>query len=122
MKPLNVLIIEDLDMLKDLMVLAVQRHGTIRGLDHKVRTAESVNDTFSTLALFSPDVVFSDQNIKGGLGTETFGAIRAKNPRVFIMLASSDDLSHVNHTADLFRTKPVSPDQLYKVLDKVSTD
>lgn len=109
--PLNIVVVEDHDALRDVTVAALQEMG------HVVRGAscgESLNDE---LGGFRADLLVLDLNLPGEDGISIARRIRGAQPEIgIIMVTARNQVRDITHGygsgADIYLTKPTSPEEL----------
>ncbi|MBI5134044.1 MAG: response regulator transcription factor [Candidatus Taylorbacteria bacterium] len=115
---MKILIVEDLVELADMLVQFCQ--GTLQSPE--IRVAHTVKSAELALAEgYAPDLVISDGNLPDGKGPSLFPAIRAANPKAFIIFSTTvhGDMLEKHfpgHGADEFLPKASEPSRLVKLL------
>ena len=109
--PLNILVVEDHDDLREVTVVALSDMGhTVKGID----CAEDIDEI---LGSFRPDVFLIDLGLPGEDGLSLARRLRTAQPGVGIIMVTArnqvkDTLQGYNAGADIYVTKPTSPDEL----------
>ncbi len=101
------MVVEDDPGLRVLFGKALER------AEFDVLLASNSKDALALLADHTPDIVFIDVNMPGGLGTDVLGHIkstpRLSHTRTVVVTANTQAASRVDDLgADLFLLKPVS--------------
>jgi DNA-binding response OmpR family regulator len=110
-KPLNIMVVEDHDALRDVTVEALSQRGhNVRGID----SAEALPDE---PGLFPIDLLVIDLNLPGEDGISLAARIRAAQPDIGIIMVTArgqlhDRLAGYDSGADIYLTKPTSADEL----------
>jgi DNA-binding response OmpR family regulator len=110
-KPLNIMVVEDHDALRDVTVEALSERGhNVRGID----CAEALPDE---PGLFPIDLLVIDLNLPGEDGISLAGRIRAAQPDIGIIMVTArnqvrDRMAGYDGGADIYLTKPTSADDL----------
>lgn len=109
--PLNILVVEDHDDLREATVAALSLMGhVVKGID----CAEALDDE---LGSFRPDLLLLDLNLPGEDGLSVARRMRAVEPDIGIIMATARDQGRDIATgyrtgADIYITKPTSPEEL----------
>ncbi len=109
--PLNILVVEDHDDLRDVTVSALQAQGhTAQGVD----CAEAMDEV---LANFRADIVLLDLNLPGEDGLSIARRLRAAEPGLGIIMVTARDnakdvMAGYEMGADIYVAKPASPEEL----------
>lgn len=109
--PLNIVVVEDHDALRDVTVEALSQHGhNVRGVD----CAEALPDEPGLLPI---DLLIVDLNLPGEDGISLATRIRAAQPHIGIIMVTarnqvSDRTTGYQSGADIYLTKPTSIDEL----------
>jgi DNA-binding response OmpR family regulator len=109
--PLNIMVVEDHDALRDVTVEALSQRGhNVRGID----SAEALPDE---PGLFPIDLLVIDLNLPGEDGISLAARIRAAQPDIGIIMVTArgqlrDRLVGYDSGADIYLTKPTSADEL----------
>jgi len=108
---LKIIVVEDHDELREVTVEALHAAGhDVRGVD----CAEALDEA---LAVFSADVLVLDLNLPGEDGISIARRLRKVQPHTGIIMvtardAAKDVLSGYDSGADIYLTKPTSPEEL----------
>jgi DNA-binding response OmpR family regulator len=108
---LNIIVVEDHDALREVTVEALHAMGhTVVGID----CAEKLDDEYAALI---PDLLVIDLNLPGEDGISLARRIRAAQPDAGIIMVTArakigDKLTGYESGADLYLTKPTSPEEL----------
>ncbi len=109
--PLNILVVEDHDDLREATVAALAAMGyTVRG----VASAEAIADEAGR---FAADVLLLDLNLPGEDGLSVARRLRAAEPDIGIIMVTArnqakDVMQGYGSGADIYVTKPISPEEL----------
>jgi DNA-binding response OmpR family regulator len=109
--PLNIIVVEDHDALREVTVEALRGMGhTVTGVD----CAEKLDDECAGL---TPDLLVIDLNLPGEDGISLARRIRNAQPEAGIIMVTArsqlaDKLTGYESGADLYLTKPTSPEEL----------
>ncbi len=113
---LNVLVIDDDDALRQLLVEIVTQKG------HQVVAAASAEDGLKHLPVWTFQVALLDQNLPGLEGLVLGEYLRRNNPDMTIALVTGEDDPRIEkRTRDLsitFVAKPFQPADIWHVLDQ----
>lgn len=110
-RPLNILVVEDHDDLREVMVQAlVSRGHNVRGID----CGEALDEE---MGRFSPEVLLLDLNLPGEDGLSLARRLRAAQPAIGIIMVTARDQAQdvmrgYRSGADIYVSKPVTPDEL----------
>lgn len=110
-KPLNILVVEDHDDLREVTVQALAARG------HNARGIDCAEDIDETMGHFSPDLLLLDLNLPGEDGLSVARRLRAAQPSLGIIMVTARDQAQdvmrgYGSGADIYVTKPVTPDEL----------
>ena len=109
--PLNIVVVEDHDALRDVTVEALSQHGhNVRGVD----CAEALPDETGLTPI---DLLVIDLNLPGEDGISLAARIRAVQPGIGIIMVTArnqvrDRMMGYESGADIYLTKPTSVDEL----------
>lgn len=109
--PLNILVVEDHDDLREATVAALRAMGyAAQGVD----CAEAMDEV---LGRFRPDIVLLDLNLPGEDGLSIAQRLRAAEPGLGLIMVTArnrpqDVRKGYDSGADIYVTKPTSPDEL----------
>ena len=109
--PLNIVVVEDHDALRDVTVEAlIQRGHNVRGVD----CAEAVPEEPGATPI---DLMVIDLNLPGEDGISLAARIRAAQPDIGIIMVTAriqvrDRMAGYDSGADIYLTKPTSTDEL----------
>ena len=109
-RALLVVVVEDSDDMRDLLVLALGRAGFVA---HGVASLE---DARVLLADIHPDVLVADYSLPDGTGAEVLGLCAQGKPKVCILLTGFDPQRVDAPGFDVVLTKPVFPTTLVNVI------
>lgn len=110
-RPLNILVVEDHDDLREATVQALAARGyNVCGID----CAEAIDDATGS---FLPDLLLLDLNLPGEDGLSVARRLRAAQPAIGIIMVTARDhaqdvMRGYGNGADIYVTKPVTPDEL----------
>lgn len=109
--PLNILVVEDHDDLRDVTVAA------LLGLGHVAQGVDCAEAMDEVLAEFRPDIVLLDLNLPGEDGLSIARRLRAAEPRLGIIMVTARDstrdvMAGYETGADIYVSKPTSPEEL----------
>lgn len=109
--PLNIIVVEDHDALREVTVEA------LRGMGHIVTGIDCAEKLDDECAGLTPDLLVIDLNLPGEDGISLARRIRNAQPGVGIIMVTSrsqlaDKLTGYESGADLYLTKPTSPEEL----------
>lgn len=109
--PLNILVVEDHDDLRDATVAALIAQG------HVAQGVASAEDVDEALARFHADILLLDLNLPGEDGLSLARRMRAATPEIGIIMVTArnqarDVMAGYGSGADIYVTKPVSSDEL----------
>ncbi len=116
---LNIVIVEDNDPLREVMVEVLQAQGHhVQGLD----CAEALDDS---LIRTSIDLLVSDLNLPGADGYSLTRRFRAAHPLAGIIMVTArtdltDKVTGYQVGADVYLAKPVSPEELVAAVGSVA--
>jgi len=108
---LKIIVVEDHDELREVTVEA------LNALCHDVRGVDSAETLDEMLPIFSADVLVLDLNLPGEDGISIARRLRKAQPTMGIVMvtardAAKDVLSGYDSGADIYLTKPTSPEAL----------
>lgn len=109
--PLNIVVVEDHDALRDVTVEALTQRGhNVRGVD----CAEALPEQPGTAPI---DLMVIDLNLPGEDGISLAARIRAAQPNIGIIMVTArsqvrDKMMGYENGADIYLTKPTSTDEL----------
>lgn len=109
--PLNIVVVEDHDALRDVTVEALSQHGhNVRGVD----CAEALPDETGLTPI---DLMVIDLNLPGEDGISLAARIRAAQPNIGIIMVTArsqvrDRMVGYENGADIYLSKPTSVDEL----------
>lgn len=109
--PLNILVVEDHDDLREVIVQAMAAHG------HNVQGIDCAEDIDATMGRFSTDILLLDLNLPGEDGLSVARRLRSAQPAIGIIMVTARDQAQdmirgYGSGADIYVTKPVTPDEL----------
>lgn len=116
---LNIVIVEDNDPLREVMVEVLQAQGHhVQGLD----CAEALDDSLIRSRI---DLLISDLNLPGADGYSLTQRFRAAHPLAGIIMVTartelSDKVTGYQVGADVYLEKPVSPEELVAAVSSVA--
>ncbi len=116
---LSILVVEDHDDLREATVMALARMGyPTRGVD----CAEAMDETLSR---FQADILLLDLNLPGEDGLSIARRLRAAQPDIGIIMVTArnqarDVMAGYGNGADIYVSKPVSPDELHAAIQALS--
>jgi DNA-binding response OmpR family regulator len=116
---LNIIVVEDHDDLRAVTVAALGRMGhEVRGVD----CAEALDDE---LAAFPADLLVLDLNLPGENGISLARRTREAQPNIGIIMVTArgavqDVLDGYSNGADIYVTKPASPEELGAAIGALS--
>ncbi len=117
--PLNILVIEDHDDLREATVAALAAMGyAVQG----VASAESLDDEAGR---FAADIVLLDLNLPGEDGLSVARRLRAAEPGIGIIMVTArnkpkDVMQGYSSGADIYIAKPTSPDELHAAIQALA--
>jgi DNA-binding response OmpR family regulator len=108
---LNILVVEDHDDLREVTVAALS------GMGYNVKGIDCAEDIDEMLGRFRPDVFLLDLGLPGEDGLSLAHRLRTAQPGVGIIMVTArdqarDTLQGYNAGADIYVTKPTSPEEL----------
>lgn len=108
---LNILVVEDHDDLREVTVAA------LNGMGYNVKGIDCAEDIDEMLGRFRPDVFLLDLGLPGEDGLSLARRLRAAQPGVGLIMVTArdqarDTLQGYNAGADIYVTKPTSPEEL----------
>lgn len=108
---LNILVVEDHDMLREVTVALLQAHG------HQARGAMCAEEVDDLPGLELPDLYVIDLNLPGEDGLSLARRLRRARPGVGVIMATArtqlaDRVAGYGHGADIYLPKPVDPAEL----------
>ncbi len=109
--PLNIVVVEDHDALRDVTVEALSQRGhNVRGVD----CAEALPEEPGAMPI---DLMVIDLNLPGEDGISLAARIRAAQPDIGIIMVTArsqvrDKMAGYDSGADIYLTKPTSSDEL----------
>ncbi len=109
--PLNILVVEDHDDLREATV------ATLAAMGHAVRGVDCAEALDEALASFRPDLLLLDLNLPGEDGLSIARRLRAAEPDIGIIMVTARNQVHdvtrgYGSGADIYVTKPTSPEEL----------
>jgi DNA-binding response OmpR family regulator len=116
---LNIVIVEDHDALREVMVEVLQAQGHhVQGLD----CAEALDDS---LIRSRVDLLISDLNLPGADGFSLTQRFRAAHPLAGIIMVTarnslSDKVNGYGVGTDVYLSKPVSPEELVAAVNNIA--
>ena len=116
---LNIVIVEDHDALREVMVGMLQTQGHhVQGLD----CAEALDDSLIRSRI---DLLISDLNLPGADGYSLTRRFRAAHPLAGIIMVTArnaldDKVNGYGVGTDIYLAKPVSPDELVAAVNSVA--
>ena len=116
---LNIVIVEDHDALREVMVEMLQTQGHhVQGLD----CAEALDDSLIRSRI---DLLISDLNLPGADGYSLTRRFRAAHPLAGIIMVTArnaldDKVNGYGVGTDIYLAKPVSPDELVAAVNSVA--
>ena len=116
---LNIVIVEDHDALREVMVEMLQTQGHhVQGLD----CAEALDDSLIRSRI---DLLISDLNLPGADGYSLTRRFRAAHPLAGIIMVTArnaldDKVNGYRVGTDIYLAKPVSPDELVAAVNSVA--
>jgi DNA-binding response OmpR family regulator len=117
--PLNILVVEDHDDLREATVMALSHMGyRTQGVD----CAEAMDEA---LPRFPADILLLDLNLPGEDGLSIARRLRAAQPDIGIIMVTArnqakDVMTGYSNGADIYVTKPVSPEELNAAIHALS--
>ena len=117
--PLNILLVEDHDDLREATVAALGAMG------HQVRGVDCAEAMDEMLPRFHADIVLLDLNLPGEDGLSIARRLRAAEPDIGIIMVtarnqSKDIMQGYGSGADIYVTKPISPEELHAAIQALS--
>lgn len=108
---LNIIVVEDHDDLREVTVDALQ------GMGHQARGVDCAEALDEMLAVFAADALVLDLNLPGEDGISIAQRIRKAQPGMRIIMVTTRDairdvLSGYDSGADIYLSKPTSPEEL----------
>lgn len=116
---LSVVVVEDRDDLRDMVVEVIENHGHhVTGL----RCAEDMDDAVGTLPI---DLLIVDLNLPGEDGSSLAHRFRISQPLAGIIIYSenhsvADKVKSYDSGADIFLQKPVSSEELMAAINSIA--
>ncbi len=109
--PLNIVVVEDHDALREVTVEALSQRG------HNVRGVDSAEALPDEPGLFPIDLLVIDLNLPGEDGISLAARIRAAQPDIGIIMVTArnqvrDRMAGYDSGADIYLTKPTSAEEL----------
>lgn len=116
--PVHVTLVDDNSMVADEMCLLLERHGYVV---HVADCGEQLNEQ---LRIHPVDIVLLDVNLPHEDGYSIARRLRVSHPYIGIVMITarsrfSDRAEGYQAGADIYLTKPVQPDELIALLDKL---
>jgi DNA-binding response OmpR family regulator len=117
--PLNILVVEDHDDLREATVAALSAMGySVQG----VGSAEAIDDE---AARFPVDIVLLDLNLPGEDGFSVARRLRAVQPDIGIIMVTArhqakDVMQGYGSGADIYASKPISPEELHTAIQALA--
>lgn len=113
--PLNILVVEDHDDLREATVAALQAQG------HIVQGADCAESMDEALAGFQPHIVLLDLNLPSEDGLSIARRLRAAEPGLGIIMVTARDsardvMAGYETGADIYVSKPTSPAELHAAI------
>jgi DNA-binding response OmpR family regulator len=117
--PLNILVVEDHDDLREATVTALDSLGYAA---HGADCAETMDEMLSDL---SPDVLLLDLNLPGEDGLSIARRLRGALPNMGIIMVTArnqgrDITNGYDSGADIYVTKPTSPEELHAAIQALA--
>lgn len=117
--PLNILVVEDYDVLRNAMVKVLTRAG------HRVLGVGMAEDVDDEPMGCLPDMYIIDLNLPGENGLSLVRRIRQSAPHTHIVLATArtdvdDKVAGYSAGADVYLPKPVAPEELVAIAQSVA--
>jgi DNA-binding response OmpR family regulator len=118
-KPLKILVVEDHDDLREATVAALGAIG------HRVRGVDCAEAMDEMLPRFSADILLLDLNLPGEDGFSISRRLRAAEPEIGIIMVTArnqakDVTQGYGSGADIYVTKPISPEELDAAIQALS--
>lgn len=115
-RPLNIVVIEDYDVLRDAIVDQLRQDG------HQVTGLVMAEDIDDEVSAGAPDLYVIDLNLPGEDGISLAKRIRRGQPDAMIVIASArsgldDRLSAYEAGANVYLTKPIALEELRAIID-----
>ncbi len=112
----NALIIEDEEDLSYLLAMLLKKNNL------NIDCAYSIDEARSRLKKINPSIIFIDNHLPDGFGSDFIAYLKSKKPRAkIIMITAHDSYSEISKAmengADYFITKPFSSATIKTMLD-----
>jgi DNA-binding response OmpR family regulator len=109
--PLNIIVVEDHDVLREMTVVALRRYG------HEVQGADCAESLFEMPAFSTADLLVLDVNLPGEDGLSLAGRLRLCRPHLGIILLTgrssmAQKAEGFDAGADIYLSKPTSIEAL----------
>jgi DNA-binding response OmpR family regulator len=119
MTPLNILVVEDYDLLRNVMVQMLRQHG------YRVEGVPTAEDVADEPIDFVPDIYVIDLNLPGEDGIHLAQRLRQNQPLAGIVIASArisaeERVQGYQSGADVYLPKPLVLDELLAVLESLA--
>ncbi|PKO90141.1 MAG: transcriptional regulator [Betaproteobacteria bacterium HGW-Betaproteobacteria-10] len=117
--PLNLLVVEDHDDLREATVAALEAMG------HRVRGVDCAEAMDEILPYYPADVLLLDLNLPGEDGLSIARRLRAAEPSIGIIMVTArnqakDVMQGYGSGADIYVTKPISPEELHAAIQALT--
>jgi two-component system chemotaxis response regulator CheY len=122
MEPINVLVVDDVQVMRSLLI------SSLRSLNiTKVQEAHNAQSALQIFAKGKIDIVFLDINMPDINGLELIKQLRSLNPNVFIIMVSGESsLDNVKQSIALgakgFIVKPYTSGRIKAMIDKYKAE
>ena len=116
---LNVLVVEDNDLLREVFLLVLRAQ-------HKAFGARGAKEGWRLYNEKKPDIVFMDIRLPDGSGHDLTRKIKEDNPLVYVIMATVNDFVEekeraANNHADGFISKPFNKDEIADCIERCLT-
>jgi len=117
MKIKIMLIDDDIELTKELSTFLTK-------LKYEIKVTHNLAESFETIKHYQPEIVLLDLKLPDGSGIQLLEAIKTNTPETTVLILSAygtidTAVEAIKKGAESFLTKPVDPDHLTILLDKI---
>ncbi|MFA5041374.1 MAG: response regulator [Bdellovibrionales bacterium] len=117
--PLQILVVEDSDFLRQIF-------STTLGREHMIESASTVKEGWDLYLRNDPHIVFIDILLPDGNGHDLAHKIKEHNPKTYVVMATASDYADdkqeaIFNRADGYLTKPYGKQKIDEIIDRFWT-
>jgi len=113
--PLNILVVEDSEFLREIFMTALDK-------EHAIETAKNAKDGWMLYMKKNPNIVFLDILLPDGNGHDLAYRIKERTPKTFVVMATASNYTDDKEEASFNRvdgyvTKPFDKKKIDEIID-----